>query len=247
MTFDDAYDDPRPGPEEDPAFGDLGDLGDFGDFGDLASPEPVDDGLGALGAGAAAFPSLAAADQAREDVAHWHEQQAPDTCAVVGQEFLIDRFTGVDHTEEELAAVAEAHDWYRPGGGTPMEDVGNLLELYGVPVERTSGESLEGLEASLAAGAGVLVAVDSDEILAADAQAQQLADAAGIPGQGADHVVQVIGVDRGDPDDPQVILNDPGRPDGAGLAVPERDFLAAWEDSDRFTVTTAATGGGHHA
>ncbi|WP_157872170.1 hypothetical protein [Streptomyces silaceus] len=238
MTFDSAHDDPYQGPEDDAA---------FGDFESFASPEPADGGLGAFGADTAEFASAATVDQGQEDIALWHEQQSADTCAVVGQEFLIDRFTGVDHTEEELVAVAEAHDWYRPGGGTPMDDVGNLLEFYGVPVERTQGESLESLESSLAEGAGVLVAVDSDEILAADAQAQELADVAGIPGQGADHVVQVIGVDRSDPGNLQVILNDPGRPDGAGLAVPERDFLAAWQDSGRFTVTTAATAGGHHA
>ncbi|MEU6995536.1 hypothetical protein ABZ953_33385 [Streptomyces sp. NPDC046465] len=186
----------------------------------------------------------AEATAAPEDIARWHEQQAHDTCAVVGQEFLIDRFTGVDHTEEELVAVAEAEGWYRPGGGTPIDDVGNLLEHYGVPVERSEGETLDGLASALSDGAGVLVAVDGDEILAADPESQQLADRMGVPDQGADHVVQVIGIDRDDPDHPQVILNDPGRPDGAGLEAPEREFLAAWEDSGRFTVTA---GGSRHA
>lgn len=180
-------------------------------------------------------------DASQDDIDLWHEQQAPDTCAVVSQEFLLDRFTGEDHSEEELVAVAEANDWYRPGGGTPQDDVGNLLEYYDVPVERTEGDTLDDLESSLSEGAGVLVAVDSGELLPDDPDGEALADASGIPGQGADHVVQVIGFDRSDPDDPQVILNDPGRADGAGLEVPEADFLNAWEDSGRYTVTASGS------
>ncbi|MEU6825991.1 C39 family peptidase [Streptomyces atriruber] len=180
-------------------------------------------------------------DASQDDIDLWHQQQSADTCAVVGQEFLLDRFTGEDHSEEELVAVAEANDWYRPGGGTPMEDVGNLLEYYDVPVERTQGDSIDDLESSLSDGDGVLVAVDSGELLPDDPDGEALADASGIPGQGADHVVQVIGFDRSDPDDPQVILNDPGRADGAGLEVPEADFLNAWEDSGRYTVTASGS------
>lgn len=47
----------------------------------------------------------------------------------------------------------------------------------------------------------------------------------------ADHAVQVVGIDRNDPDDVRVILNDPGRPDGQGLSVPKDVFLKAWATS----------------
>lgn len=235
MSFEGVYDDsdPQPGTDEGSTFE------------EPLLPDPTGDLAPAADVGSPPRNSAPADSTPDPDAtAGWHEQQASHSCAVVGQEFLIDRFTGVDHTEEELAAVAEAHDWYRPGVGTPLEDVGNLLEYYDVPVERSQGESLDSLSTALSEGEGVLVALDSDELLAADPEALRLADAAGIPGQGADHVVQVIGFDRSDPGDPRVILNDPGRPDGAGLDVPEADFLAAWDDSERFTVIA---GGNRHA
>ncbi|MFI1682870.1 hypothetical protein [Streptomyces sp. NPDC020607] len=236
MSFEDSYDDgdPQPGADDGIAVE------------EPLPPDPVADLETAPGLDGSP-PATAPAPEATtgpDDTAGWHEQQATHSCAVVSQEFLLDRFTGVDHTEEELAAVAEAHGWYRPGVGTPLDDVGNLLEYYDVPVERSQGESLDSLASALSAGEGVLVALDSDELLAADPESLELADAAGIPDQGADHVVQVIGFDRSDPDDPRVVLNDPGRPDGAGLEVPEADFLRAWDDSQRLTVTA---GGNRHA
>jgi hypothetical protein len=179
-----------------------------------------------------------------DEMSYWHQQEAPDTCAVVSQEFLIDRFTGVDHTEAELVEVAEANQWYQPGAGTTEDDVGKLLEHYGIPVERSHGGSLADVESALDSGAGVLVSVDSDEIWNAGAEDYELADAMGIPGAGADHVVQVIGVDRSDPADPRVVLNDPGSPDGAGLSVPEGDFVNAWQDAGRFTVVAGGDGHG---
>ncbi|MEW2392600.1 C39 family peptidase [Streptomyces venezuelae] len=249
MSYEDTYDDPEPGAEESTVFEDPL----------LQEPDPtlepdpadldvdtdadadVDTDLDVDTSDTDVDTDDSDLDASQEDIDLWHEQQAPDTCAVVSQEFLLDRFTDTDHTEEELVAVAEANDWYRPGGGTPMEDVGNLLEYYDVPVERTQGDSLDDLESSLSDGEGVLVAVDSGELRPDDPDGEALADAAGIPGQGADHVVQVIGFDRSDPDDPKVILNDPGSPDGAGLEVSEEDFLSAWDDSGRYTVTA---GGG---
>ncbi|MBQ8015501.1 MAG: hypothetical protein IJ264_04865, partial [Clostridia bacterium] len=51
------------------------------------------------------------------------------------------------------------------------------------------------------------------------------------PDDGADHAVQVIGIDYSDPDNPMVILNDSGHPDGCGEMVPLDDFVDAWEDS----------------
>lgn len=59
-----------------------------------------------------------------------------------------------------------------------------------------------------------------------------------MPEQGANHAVQVIGIDRSDPDNPVVILNDPGQPNGQGIRVNADDFVDAWQDSDRFMVST---------
>jgi hypothetical protein len=36
----------------------------------------------------------------------------------------------------------------------------------------------------------------------------------------------------------EVLLNDPGHPDGRGMAVPRSDFELAWQDSKNFMVVT---------
>jgi hypothetical protein len=119
-----------------------------------------------------------------------------------------------------------------------MDDVGNLLEHYGVPVEQHHGATIADIENALAEGDGVIVGVDGGELSNPEFDFDQpLVDYQGIPGQGADHAVQVVGLDYTDPDNPMVIINDPGSSDGQGKAIPLEAFLAAWEDSGNFLVT----------
>ena len=56
------------------------------------------------------------------------------------------------------------------------------------------------------------------------------------PYDGPNHAVQVIGIDYSDPDNPMVILNDSGHPDGCGLEVPMDTFLDAWDDADNMMI-----------
>ena len=51
------------------------------------------------------------------------------------------------------------------------------------------------------------------------------------------HAVQVIGIDYSNPDEPMVILNDSGTPDGCGEMVPLDTFLDAWEDGNCQMIT----------
>ncbi|WP_238014845.1 C39 family peptidase [Dactylosporangium sp. AC04546] len=174
---------------------------------------------------------------------HWHMQERADTCAVASQEFILDELTGADHSEAQLTELAEAHGWYQPGGGTAMADVGNILEYFGVPVQREYGATFQDLQQALDGGQKVIVGVDSDEIWTPGHDPDEPLDAyPGIPGQGADHAVQVTGVDYSDPAHPVVVLNDPGTPDGGGERVALEAFLDAWEDSGNYLVTA---GSGH--
>lgn len=170
---------------------------------------------------------------------HWHLQESPDTCAVAAQEFVLDDITGVDHSEAELVSIAEANGWYTPGGGTAPDDVGKLLDCFGVPTETQHGASVDDLAAALAEGKHVIVGVDSGELAHPGGYDPDdpLDQYPGIPGQGADHAVQVIGIDNSDPANPMVVLNDPGRPDGQGGGVPLSIFAEAWEDSGNLLVT----------
>ena len=187
----------------------------------------------------AAFdPSTADPDSIIGDPAgnmeNWHWQETDSSCAVASQEFVLEELTGREFEESELRDLAEEHGWYDPNGGTAMDDVGNLLEYMGLRVERSSGNSIEDLEECLANGGEVIVGVDSSEIWMGQN------DEFFFPGMDADHAVQVIGIDRTDPDQPMVILNDPGCTNGCGAVLPMEVFQHAWEDSGCFMVEAYA-------
>lgn len=176
------------------------------------------------------------------DTQHWHVQAYPDTCAVVAQEFVLDELTGQNFGEDELRQEAIKLGLYLSGGGTPLESMGGLLEAHGFEVERSYDNQLEDIRQALGEGKKVLVAVDADEIwkpgqsrLSDDWWGDLLA----IPGQDANHAVQVIGIDDSDPKGPKVILNDPGTPDGRGLTVQADEFTNAWKDSGYYMVATS--------
>ncbi|WP_414624802.1 hypothetical protein [Calothrix sp. CCY 0018] len=173
---------------------------------------------------------------------HWHMQQNLDTCAVVAQEFILDDIGedyGIDFSEEELMEEAIENGWYTSGGGTALDDVGKLLEANGVEIEINEGCTLEDLENKLEDGQKIIVGIDSDEIWYSESDFDDsMYEALGMPGQAANHAVQVIGIDNSDPENPVVILNDPGTPDGKGLRVPADEFVDAWEDSDHYMMST---------
>ncbi len=180
-----------------------------------------------------------------EDMENWHQQMRDDSCAIASQEFVLDEVLGRDVTEQELTEVATANGWYTPGGGTPLHATGNLLEAYGVPVTQEFGSSLQDIANKLEQGQKVIVGVDADEIwtpgeneLEDDVLGDYVAGYGHIPGQDANHAVQVIGIDTTDPDNPMVILNDPGTVDGQGFRVPAGEFENAWADSQQFMVST---------
>ncbi|MFP3787209.1 hypothetical protein, partial [Burkholderia sp. SIMBA_024] len=60
-----------------------------------------------------------------------------------------------------------------------------------------------------------------------------------MPGQDANHAVQVAAIDYSNPEQPIVILNDPGHPEGQGMRVPADEFVNAWNDSNNYMVATA--------
>jgi len=179
-----------------------------------------------------------------DDMDNWHQQSNPDTCAIVSQEFIIEQLTGEEVSEEELTQEAMDNGWYTPGGGTPIDYVGNILAMHGIPIEKDVDATVEDIEAKLENGEKVIVGVDADEIWSpgqSHEQEEKLIDANTVDGD-PNHAVEVIGVDRSDPDNPMVILNDPGHPGGCGEMVPMDDFIHAWRDSDCFMVSTDVNG-----
>lgn len=175
-----------------------------------------------------------------EDMQDWHVQQHDDTCAVVSQEFILEELTGQEFDEEQLRDEAMEMGVYTDGGGTTVDNVGDLIEAHGFDVDKTTGNTLEDLSAQLEAGNKVIVGVDGYEIWTNgehDSDAGFFSDLFGLD-KDANHAVEVIGIDNSDPDHPMVILNDPGHPDGQGMMVDAEVFMNAWNDSDNFMVNT---------
>jgi hypothetical protein len=132
------------------------------------------------------------------------------------------------------------NDWYVPGAGTMPDDLGKLLEAHGVKVTRTEHANIFNLVSELAQGHRVIISVDSGELWESNPVAQTVAGANAETWEDwrPDHVVIVSGVDISDPNNPLVIVTDPGTGEvAATYSLP--DFLEAWEDSGFSMVATA--------
>ena len=180
---------------------------------------------------------------------HWQLQNLPDNCAVVAQASILSQF-GFDVSMDEATYVAMANGWYSPGFGTSPDDLGNVLEAYGVPTHSVDFASIEQLAAELQQGHRVLVGVNSGELWDQGPMAEFWNWFNEVTGRDsstftpADHAVAVTGLDLSDLSHPKVILNDPGEPDGAGQVYPLDRFMDAWENSDfHYTSTSMAPGG----
>ncbi len=152
----------------------------------------------------------------------WHTQSG-NTCAVVSQEGILESILGQEFDEDELRELAEDHGWYN--NGTSAEDVGQLLEHYGIHTEQSSGNSIDDLRDSLEDGNQIIVMVDAEELWSGENE-----EMFG-PGMDMDHAVRVIGIDESDPENPMVIINDSGVANGQGVMIPLDDFMDSWEDS----------------
>lgn len=163
------------------------------------------------------------------------QQDYPDTCAVKCQELIIEQFTGQSIPEDALVQEALQHGWYRPTQGTLPQDIGNLLELHGIAVNRYENANIFNLASELAQGHKVIIGLDSGELWSENPILEQIEDRFGIGG--ADHAVVVSGIDTTDPANVKVIISDPGTGEGAAT-YPLAQFLDAWRDSNFFMVAT---------
>jgi len=173
------------------------------------------------------------------DSLSWDGRQSyHDTCAIRCQEFVLQQFTNVDVDEHLLVREAMEHGWYTPGSGTKTEDLGKLLELHGIVVNRyENGASIFDLAFELAKGHKVIVAVDAKELKMGPLEALLEECLDRLLPEGANHAIVVSGIDTSNPNDIRVIVSDPGT--GEALArIPLAQFVNAWRDSDFFMVAT---------
>ena len=160
----------------------------------------------------------------------WEYQGDTNRCAVYSQMFVIEEMTGVKLDIDDVAAYASERGWFDEAYGTRPEDMNKILDAYGIPNELKTGCDMNEIESALQDGKRVIVAVDAEEYGAGEN------DDVYVPNDGANHAVEVVGIDRSDPEHPMVILNDSGHVNGKGAMVPLDEFVDAWDDSNNLAV-----------
>lgn len=166
-------------------------------------------------------------------------QYYSDTCAIRSQQIIL-RDYGIDIPQERLISIAEMHGWYEKGQGTPIQSVGELMELLGVDCHQSYNNTVFDLVSELSQGHRVIVSVDSGELWAKtfeEAMSERIEDWSGV--QGADHALIVAGVEVNPYNsyDVKVVLTDPGTGQ-LRVEYPLGEFMDAWKDSNCFMVST---------
>lgn len=171
-----------------------------------------------------------------EEMQYWEYQGNTGRCALYAQKFVIESITGQDIPIEEFVQTAEENGWFNEaeGGGTVTLNMDKMLEYYGIDHEMSFDNSIDDLETALNDGDKVIVGVDSGQIWYGDS------NDIFTPETAADHAVEVIGIDRSDPNNPMVVLNDSGTPDGCGELVPIDTFENAWKAGDSQMIVCEA-------
>ena len=167
--------------------------------------------------------------QIAEATEEWHMQEGDNSCAVCSQQFIINEFLDMDVSEQELCVIAEENGWFDPAEGTAPGDVGNLLEHFGIDTQTNYEGTIQDIKSTLDQGGRVIVAVDS--------MALWVDGFGNYPIYGADHAIEVIGIDDADPLDVKVIVNDSGIEGGCGRTISYLEFMEAWLPSGGFMVS----------
>lgn len=160
-------------------------------------------------------------------------QYYDDTCAIQSQHIILEKY-GIQQSQEELIQIAKDNGWYAEGFGTPIDSIGRLLDYYGVDATGTRGNNIFNLSNELAQGHYIIVGVDGNELVNPNFWNHSL-DA--ITGGKTNHALVVVGIDTTDPDNPQVIITDPGT-GSLQMSYPADQFVDAWKDSNCFMVST---------
>lgn len=160
------------------------------------------------------------------------QQTYTDTCAIKSQQLILNTF-GVDVSEDTLVQDALNLHIYQPGQGTPIDHMGDLLELHGIGTTMFESANKYTLMHELAQGHQVIVAVDSGELWV-PSFLEKLKDF--FLGSTPNHALIVTGVDASDPTAIDVIITDPGT--GNVTRYPYDQFADAWADSSFTMVAT---------
>ncbi|MEZ5281126.1 MAG: C39 family peptidase [Acidimicrobiales bacterium] len=164
------------------------------------------------------------------EITYHQAQPGPVDCLPTSVAMVLTEVTGELVPADDVVALANEMDMMT-STGMAAEDGVRLLEEYGIEAELTSG-TLDGLRDQLDSGTGVIIGLDSADLYSNG----------GGPfdeGMEAGHAVVITGIDD---EAGLVYINDPGFPDGAGVAISIETFEDAWADSDNLMIEIVGSG-----
>lgn len=174
---------------------------------------------------------------AHEGFSQQYYQGNTNECAIYAQWNVL-RDYGVNIDEKHLVEQAKFHGWFTDEGGTPVQDLGKLLELNGVQCDMIVDGNRYNLINELAQGKRVIVTVDSGELWRENTVLARLWEGVkDVFGSGEDHALVVSGIDTTDPNNVQVVLTDSGTGHHT-ISYPIDQFEDAWADGDCKMIVT---------
>lgn len=156
----------------------------------------------------------------------WEFQGETNRCALYAQKFVIEELTGRQIEMDEFLKVAKENGWFSETAGTPFLNMCKMIDTYNLKHTMSFHCTINDIETCLDNGGKVIVSIDANEIWYGED------DNLFSPLSNANHAVEVIAIDRTDPNSPMVVLNDSGHEHGKGSMIPMDVFLGAWEDGN---------------
>lgn len=150
----------------------------------------------------------------------WRVQESNVSSAIACQEFIVEEYCG--------KKADDFSDFITENGAITSDNAGDILEAYGIDTHTRYGADFKDLEKVLDSGNRAIIGVNNMEL---DSGFEGI-----YPSWSANHTVEVIGIDKSNPDDIRVIVNDPGISDGCGKMLDYDRFMKAWGASDGFMV-----------
>lgn len=164
----------------------------------------------------------------------WHMQDGDYSCAVVCSEMELNRQLDAGITEAELCREGENQGWYDPESGTAPDDIKEYAAAHNLKTETYYNNfSLNDIHEMKEDGTGVIVAVDNMLLARPELAEVKPCD--------VNHVVEIVGFDYSDSQNPLVIINDPGTPFGQGAAYELDTFAQAaggYDSNDSLSIVT---------
>lgn len=165
-----------------------------------------------------------------EDITYHQAQAGSNDCLPTSVAMVLSEVTGEEVPASEVVDLAQELDLLGPTGMS-IEGGLALLDHYDVDASVETG-SLDDLRAMLDADRPVIIGLDSDDLYGQG-------DAPFSDDFVAGHAVVITGIDD---EQGLVYINDPGFPDGAGVAIPIEQFEDAWTDADHQMIVADADG-----